>query len=50
MPADKLVIANPPGVGGMFGYELSPTSEALLAVACMATGKPSFSSTITNNR
>jgi aldehyde oxidoreductase len=41
-PADKLVLANPPGVGGMFGYKLSPTSEALLAVACMATGKPVF--------
>ncbi len=41
-PADKLIIANPPGVGGMFGYKLSPTSEALLAVACMATGRPVF--------
>ncbi len=39
-PADKLVIANPPGVGAMFGYKLSPTTEALLGVACMATGKP----------
>ena len=37
---DKLIILNPPGVGGMFGYKLSPTSEALLGVACMATGRP----------
>ncbi|MGD0232321.1 MAG: molybdopterin-dependent aldehyde oxidoreductase, partial [Syntrophorhabdales bacterium] len=37
---DKLVIANPPGVGAMFGYKLSPTMEALLGVACMATGRP----------
>ena len=41
-PADKLILANPPGVGGMFGYKLSPTSEALLGVACMATGRPVF--------
>jgi aldehyde oxidoreductase len=37
---DKLAIANPPGVGAMFGYKLSPTSEAILGVACMATGRP----------
>ncbi len=37
---DKLVIANPPAVGAMFGYKLSPTMEALLGVACMATGRP----------
>jgi aldehyde oxidoreductase len=37
---DKFVVSNPPGVGGMFGYKLSPTSEAILAVAAMATGKP----------
>jgi aldehyde oxidoreductase len=37
---DKLVIASPPGVGGMFGYKLSPTSEAILGIACMATGRP----------
>lgn len=37
---DKLVLASPPGVGGMFGYKLSPTSEAILGVACMATGRP----------
>jgi aldehyde oxidoreductase len=39
---DKLILANPPGVGGMFGYKLSPTSECLLGVACMATGRPVF--------
>jgi aldehyde oxidoreductase len=37
---DKLALANPPGVGGMFGYKLSPTSEAMLGVACMATNRP----------
>jgi aldehyde oxidoreductase len=39
---DKLILVNPPGVGGMFGYKLSPTMEALLGVACMATGKHVF--------
>jgi aldehyde oxidoreductase len=34
------IIANPPAVGGMFGYKLSATMEAFLGVACMATGKP----------
>ncbi len=28
--------------GGTFGYKFSPTIEALLGVACMATGKPVF--------
>ena len=37
---DKLVLANPPGVGAMFGYKLSPTTEALVGVACIATGRP----------
>jgi aldehyde oxidoreductase len=37
---DKLVLASPPAVGAMFGYKLSPTMEALLGVACMATGRP----------
>ncbi|MGD9209484.1 MAG: molybdopterin-dependent oxidoreductase [Desulfobacteraceae bacterium] len=36
---DKLVIANNEAVGGMFGYKLSPTMEALLGVAAIATGK-----------
>jgi aldehyde oxidoreductase len=40
IPADKLVLANPPGVGGTFGYKLGPTNEALLGVACLATGRP----------
>jgi len=36
---DKLrIIANP--TGGTFGYKFSPTMEALLGVACLATGKP----------
>ncbi len=36
---DKLrIVANP--TGATFGYKFSPTNEALLGVACMATGKP----------
>ena len=36
---DKLrIIQNP--TGGTFGYKFSPTMEALLGVACLATGKP----------
>ncbi|AGK99855.1 molybdopterin-dependent aldehyde oxidoreductase [Desulfoscipio gibsoniae] len=30
------------GVGGTFGYKFSPTIEALVGVACMATGRPVF--------
>jgi len=33
-------VTNP--AGGNFGYKMSPTSEALLGVACMATGRPVF--------
>ena len=40
IPTDKLVLANPPGVGSTFGYKLGPTNEALLGVACLATGRP----------
>ena len=28
------------GAGGTFGYKFSPTMEALVGVACMATGRP----------
>jgi aldehyde oxidoreductase len=36
---DKIrMIQNP--AGGTFGYKFSPTMEALLGVACMATGRP----------
>ena len=42
IPRDKLVLANPPGVGSTFGSKLGVTCEALLAVACMATGRPVF--------
>ena len=36
---DKLrLVANP--TGATFGYKFSPTNEALLGVACMATGRP----------
>ncbi|MEN6448235.1 MAG: molybdopterin-dependent aldehyde oxidoreductase, partial [Syntrophaceae bacterium] len=37
---DKLVIANNEAVGAMFGYKLSPTTEAILGVAAIATGRP----------
>ncbi|HTG01968.1 MAG TPA: molybdopterin cofactor-binding domain-containing protein [Nitrospirota bacterium] len=37
-PAKLRIIQNP--TGGTFGYKFSPTMEALLGVACMATGKP----------
>jgi len=39
LEADQLrLIQNP--MGGSFGYKLSPTSEALLAAAVIATGRP----------
>ncbi|MCC7206564.1 MAG: molybdopterin-dependent oxidoreductase [Anaerolineae bacterium] len=39
--ADKLrMVQNP--AGGTFGYKFSPTMEALLGVACMATGRPVY--------
>ncbi len=34
------MVQNP--AGGTFGYKFSPTMEALLGVACMATGRPVF--------
>ncbi len=37
-PEKLRLIQNP--TGGTFGYKFSPTIEALLGVACMATGKP----------
>ncbi|MCB2149549.1 MAG: molybdopterin-dependent oxidoreductase, partial [Deltaproteobacteria bacterium] len=36
---EKLFIAQNP-TGGTFGYKFSPTMEALLGVACLATGRP----------
>ncbi|MDR3177310.1 MAG: molybdopterin-dependent oxidoreductase [Desulfovibrio sp.] len=36
---DKLVLASNP-MGGTFGYKFSPTIEALVGVAVMATGRP----------
>ena len=36
---DKLRLVQNPA-GGTFGYKFSPTMEALLGVACMATGRP----------
>lgn len=38
----NLFLSQFPGVGGTFGYKFSPTIEALVGVACMATGKPVF--------
>ena len=39
VPAEKLrLIQNP--TGGTFGYKFSPTMEALLGVAALATGRP----------
>lgn len=37
--ADKLVLAANP-MGGTFGYKFSPTMEALVGAATMATGRP----------
>jgi aldehyde oxidoreductase len=39
LPPEKLrLIQNP--TGGTFGYKFSPTMEALLGAACLATGRP----------
>ena len=38
---DKLVMVQNP-TGGTFGYKFSPTMEALVGVACLATGQPVF--------
>ncbi len=38
---DKLRLVQNPA-GGTFGYKFSPTMEALLGVACMATNRPVF--------
>ena len=38
---DKIALASNP-MGGTFGYKLSPTSEALVGVAVLATGRPCF--------
>ena len=35
-----IMVQNP--TGGTFGYKFSPTMEALIGVACMATGQPVF--------
>lgn len=39
-PEKLRLVQNP--TGGTFGYKFSPTMEALLGVACMATGRPVF--------
>jgi aldehyde oxidoreductase len=38
---EKLRLAQNP-TGGTFGYKFSPTMEALLGAACMATGRPVY--------
>ncbi len=38
---DKLRLVQNPA-GGTFGYKFSPTMEALLGVACIATGRPVY--------
>jgi aldehyde oxidoreductase len=37
-PEKLRLVQNP--TGGTFGYKFSPTMEALLGVACIATGRP----------
>ncbi len=39
LEADKIVMVQNPA-GGTFGYKFSPTMEALVGVAALATGKP----------
>ena len=39
LPPDKIVMIQNPA-GGTFGYKLSPTSEALVGAAALATGRP----------
>lgn len=39
-PEKLRIVQNP--TGGTFGYKFSPTLEALVGVACMATGRPVF--------
>ena len=38
---DQIALASNP-MGGTFGYKLSPTSEALVGVATLATGRPCY--------
>ena len=37
---NMVMVQNP--AGGTFGYKFSPTMEALVGAACLATGKPVF--------
>ena len=39
-PEDLVLVQNPSG--GTFGYKFSPTMEALVGAACLATGKPVY--------
>ena len=39
-PANIIMVQNP--AGGTFGYKFSPTMEALVGAACLATGRPVF--------
>jgi len=47
-PEKLRLVQNPSG--GTFGYKFSPTIEALLGVACVATGKPVSSISTTFSR
>ncbi len=39
-PGDMVMVQNP--TGGTFGYKFSPTMEALVGAATLATGRPAF--------
>lgn len=39
-PENLIMVQNP--TGGTFGYKFSPTMEALVGAACLATGRPVF--------
>ncbi len=39
-PENLVMVQNP--AGGTFGYKFSPTMEALVGAACLATGKPVY--------
>jgi aldehyde oxidoreductase len=47
-PENMVMVQNP--AGGTFGYKFSPTMEALVGAACLATGRPVFWSMTTISR
>ncbi len=46
-PENLIMIQNP--AGGTFGYKFSPTMEALVGAAALATGRPVFLATTTSS-